>query len=65
MDIVAYYATPAEAEASTVRAALIFPENLTQRGANASQLLPNILWLLGFTFIMLAIATKRFHKSLD
>ena len=35
------------------------------RGAEASQLLPDILWLLAFTVIMLAIATKRFHKSLD
>ena len=35
------------------------------RGATASQLLPDILWLLGFTVIMLAIATKRFRKSLD
>lgn len=35
------------------------------RGANASQLLPDILWLLGFTVIMLGIATKRFRKSLD
>ena len=35
------------------------------RGADASQLLPDILWLLGFTAIMLAIATKRFRKSLD
>jgi ABC-2 type transport system permease protein len=35
------------------------------RGASASQLLPDILWLLGFTAIMLAMATKRFRKSLD
>ncbi|HEY6132267.1 MAG TPA: ABC transporter permease, partial [Halioglobus sp.] len=35
------------------------------RGATAGQLLPDILWLLGFTAIMLTIATKRFHKSLD
>jgi len=35
------------------------------RGAHASQLLPDILWLLGFTAIMLTIATKRFRKSLD
>ena len=35
------------------------------RGATAGQLLPDILWLLGFTGIMLTIATKRFHKSLD
>ena len=35
------------------------------RGANASQLLPDILWLLGFTAIILTIATKRFRKSLD
>jgi ABC-2 type transport system permease protein len=35
------------------------------RGAHAGQLLPDILWLLGFTAVMLAIATKRFRKSLD
>ncbi len=35
------------------------------RGADAAQLLPDILWLLGFTVVMLAIATKRFRKSLD
>jgi len=35
------------------------------RGASSAQLLPDIFWLLGFTAIMLAIATKRFHKSLD
>ncbi len=35
------------------------------RGATALELLPDILWLLGFTGIMLAIATKRFHKTLD
>jgi ABC-2 type transport system permease protein len=35
------------------------------RGANAFQLSTDILWLLGFTVIMLAIATKRFRKSLD
>jgi len=35
------------------------------RGASAAQLLPDILWLLTFTVIMLAIATKRFRKSLD
>jgi ABC-2 type transport system permease protein len=35
------------------------------RGALASQLLPDIFWLLGFTAIMLTIATKRFRKSLD
>lgn len=35
------------------------------RGAAAWQLLPDIFWLLGFTAIMLTIATKRFHKSLD
>ena len=38
VDIVAYYATPAEAEAAivagVVRAALVFPENLTQRIVN-------------------------------
>lgn len=35
------------------------------RGATTGQLLPDILWLLGFTAIMLTIATKRFRKSLD
>ena len=35
------------------------------RGATASQLTPDIIWLLGFTLIMLAVATKRFRKSLD
>ena len=35
------------------------------RGAIVSQLMPDILWLLGFTVIVLAIATKRFRKSLD
>jgi ABC-2 type transport system permease protein len=35
------------------------------RGAEASQLLPDIFWLLGFTAIMLTIATKRFRKTLD
>ena len=35
------------------------------RGANAGQLLPDIIWLLGFTAIMLTVATKRFRKTLD
>jgi ABC-2 type transport system permease protein len=35
------------------------------RGAEAGQLLPDTLWLVGFTLIMLVIATKRFRKSLD
>ena len=35
------------------------------RGANAGQLLPDIIWLLGFTAIMLTIATRRFRKTLD
>jgi ABC-2 type transport system permease protein len=35
------------------------------RGATVPELLPEILWLLGFTAIMLTIATRRFHKSLD
>ena len=35
------------------------------RSAEAYQLLPDILWLLGFTAVMLAIATKRFRKTLD
>jgi ABC-2 type transport system permease protein len=35
------------------------------RGAHASQLLPEIIWLLGFAVVVLAIATKRFRKTLD
>ena len=35
------------------------------RGAHASQLMGEITWLLGFTVVMLAIATKRFRKTLD
>ena len=35
------------------------------RGAEASQLLPDITWLLGFTVVVLGIATKRFNKTLD
>ena len=35
------------------------------RGAEASQLLTEIFWLLGFTLVVLAIATKRFRKTLD
>jgi len=35
------------------------------RGAHASQLLPDISWLLVFTLVMLGVATKRFRKSLD
>lgn len=35
------------------------------RGADATQLLPDIGWLLGFTVIMLTISTLRFRKSLD
>ena len=35
------------------------------RSAEVGDLLPDILWLLVFTAIMLTIATKRFHKSLD
>lgn len=35
------------------------------RGAEASQLLPDIIWLLGFTAVVLGIATKRFNKTLD
>lgn len=35
------------------------------RGADAQQLLPDTLWLLGFTVIMLTFATMRFRKSLD
>lgn len=35
------------------------------RGAHAGQLLPDLIWLLGFSAVMLTIATKRFHKSLD
>ncbi len=35
------------------------------RGATVPQLLPDVLWLLGFTAVMLAIATIRFRKTLD
>ncbi len=35
------------------------------RGASASQLLPDIGWLLIFTVVMLTIATRRFRKNLD
>jgi ABC-2 type transport system permease protein len=35
------------------------------RGADASQLLTEIFWLLRFTVIVLAIATRRFRKTLD
>jgi ABC-2 type transport system permease protein len=35
------------------------------RGAHAEQMLWDLGWLLCFTGIMLTIATKRFHKSLD
>jgi ABC-2 type transport system permease protein len=35
------------------------------RRAHADQMLTDLLWLLVFTAIMLTIATKRFHKSLD
>ncbi len=35
------------------------------RGAQVQQLLPDILWLLGFTVVMLGIATRRFQKNLD
>ncbi|GAB5450782.1 MAG: ABC transporter permease [Halioglobus sp.] len=35
------------------------------RGADAPQLASDITWLLVFTLIMLAIATKRFNKTLD
>lgn len=35
------------------------------RGAEAGQLLPDTLWLLGFTLVMLVVATKRFRKTLD
>jgi hypothetical protein len=35
------------------------------RDIRAGQLLPDILWLLVFTAVMLLIATKRFRKSLD
>jgi len=29
------------------------------------EVLPDVLWLLGFTAVMLAIATIRFRKTLD
>ncbi len=35
------------------------------RGADVSQLVPDTVWLLVFTVIMLAISTRRFRKSLD
>jgi len=35
------------------------------RGAESAQMLGDLLWLLGFTAIMLTIATRRFRKSLD
>ncbi len=35
------------------------------RGAEAHQLLPDILWLTGFALIVLIIATLRFRKTLD
>ena len=35
------------------------------RGAAVPDLMPDTLWLLGFTAVMLTIASKRFHKSLD
>lgn len=35
------------------------------RGAEVEQLLPDLLWLAGFTVLMLLIATLRFRKTLD
>ena len=35
------------------------------RGADATQLLPDIFWLLGFTVVLLSVATLRFRKTLD
>tara|TARA_B100001540_G_scaffold309036_1_gene324594 strand:- start:2430 stop:3536 length:1107 start_codon:yes stop_codon:yes gene_type:complete len=35
------------------------------RGADAAQLQADILWLAGFTAVMLTVATRRFHKTLD
>lgn len=35
------------------------------RGADTGQLLGDMGWLVAFTAIMLAVATARFHKSLD
>lgn len=35
------------------------------RGAETHQLTADILWLIGFTALGLALATARFHKSLD
>ncbi|MDX1733574.1 MAG: ABC transporter permease [Halioglobus sp.] len=35
------------------------------RGAETGQLFGDILWLLGFTAVMLTIATRRFNKTLD
>lgn len=35
------------------------------RGAEAGQLADDMLWLGGFTLVMLLVATARFHKRLD
>ena len=35
------------------------------RGADAGHMLPDILWLLGFTALLLLVASARFHKRLD
>ncbi len=35
------------------------------RDAQLGQLAPDILWLLGFTVVMLTVATLRFQKTLD
>ena len=35
------------------------------RGAVAGQMWGDLLWLLGLAAVMLTVATKRFHKSLD
>ncbi|QFU77377.1 ABC transporter permease [Halioglobus maricola] len=35
------------------------------RGAEVHQLLPDVIWLLAFTAVVLAIATRRFNKTLD
>ncbi|MNE10567.1 Inner membrane transport permease YbhS [compost metagenome] len=35
------------------------------RGGDMGDLLPDVLWLLGFTLLMLTLAARRFKKSLD
>jgi ABC-2 type transport system permease protein len=35
------------------------------RGGELSELLPDVLWLAGFTLLVLTLAAHRFKKSLD